>query len=265
VNLGELWTGILEFAAQIIIPIWSDLIEYIPLLITLIVIAGVAGVALMWHHNSAGNRSRVPRPLPAGRKPDDMHLPGPSLWPFVAPVGLLFIVFAVVFGPFESGFAMALLLLGLTVAVIGIIGWYLDANKEYAQVEAGDHGMSAEVKADPPGWSLTPPEGMHLPGPSAWPLLAPVGLLFLASGLVFGPAMFVGGAIMAVIAIVGWLGDAHKELDDVEEHGHPTQADREPEKAWPRRLIPVYFLVGGVAILWTLLPWLLSLLPGNGA
>ena len=91
--------------------------------------------------------------------------------------------------------------------------------------------------------------GIHLPGPSAWPLLAPAGLLFLASGLVFGPAMFVGGAIMAVIAIIGWLLDAGRELDDVEEHGHPTQADRDPEKAWPARLIPVYFIVGAAAIL----------------
>ena len=105
---------------------------------------------------------------------------------------------------------------------------------------------------------------MHLPGPSAWPLLAPAGLLFLASGLVFGPAMFLGGLLMAGIAAIGWLLDANKELEDVKEHGHPSPADRDPENAWPHRLIPVYFVVGGASIALTLLPWLISLLPGNG-
>ena len=96
-------------------------------------------------------------------------------------------------------------------------------------------------------------------------MLAPVGLLFLVSGLLFGPAMLIGGAIMATVALIGWLLDANKELDDVEEHGHPGQADRDPEKAWPTRLIPVYWIVGAMAIGLTLLPWLISLLPDSGA
>jgi hypothetical protein len=91
-----------------------------------------------------------------------------------------------------------------------------------------------------------------------------VGLLFVVAGLIFGPAMLIGGLIMAAIAVVGWLFDANRELEDVEEHGHPSDVDRDPEKAWPRRLIPVYVFVGGLAILITLLPWLLSLLPGSG-
>ncbi len=231
-NLEELWTGILEFVAQIIIPIWNDLIQYLPLLVVFGLIALVLGLAWMWQRNAAGNRSRVPKPIPAGRKPADMHLPGPSLWPFVAPVGLLLIVFAVAFGPFESLLTMGLMLLGIAVAVMGIIGWYLDANREYVRVEAGGHGAGAGgATADPPGWALAPPAGMHLPGPSAWPLLAPAGLLFLASGLIFGPAMLIGGAIMAVIAIIGWLADANKELDDIEAHGHPTQSDRDPRES----------------------------------
>ena len=264
-NLGELWTGLLEFVGQIIIPVWNDLIQYAPLLLVLVIMALLLGLVYMWQHNAANNRSRVPKPLPAGRKPEDMHLPGPSLWPFVAPVGLLLVVFGLALGPLESVVHAGLMLLGAAVAVVGLVGWYLDAKQEYVRVEAGGHGGSAAAAVDPPGWALTPPEGMHLPGPSAWPLLAPAGLLFLASGLVFGAAMFIGGAIMAAIAVMGWLLDANRELEDIEEHGHPTQADRDPEKAWPRRLIPVYFVVGALAIGWTLLPWLFSLLPGSGA
>jgi hypothetical protein len=262
--INDLWTGILEIVSQIIIPVWNDLIQYLPLLLLLAVFGLVGLLMLAWRGNAARNASRVPRPIPAGRKPEDLHLPGPSLWPFVAPVGLFFIAFSVALGPFESVVTTGLLLLGATIALVGIVGWYLDAGKEYVAVEAGGHGTPDETAAVP-GWSLVPPEGMHLPGPSAWPLLAPVGLGFLASGLIFGPAMFFGGAIMAAIAAIGWLFDAERELDDVEEHGHPSQADRDPEKAWPARLIPVYFVVGALAIGLTLLPWLLSLLPGGGS
>ncbi len=263
-NLNELWTWILETTAAIIIPVWNDLIQYLPLLLVVAILGVIGLVGSMWWVNASRNASRVPRPLPAGRKPEDMHLPGPSLWPFVAPVGLFFIVFAVALGVFDSLATMAIAAVGLVIATLGLVGWYLDAGKEYVAVEAGGHGTPDET-ADVPGWSLAPPDGIHLPGPSAWPLLAPVGLVFLTSGLVFGPAMFVGGAIMATIALIGWLLDAGRELDDVEEHGHPSQADRDPRKAWPVRLIPVYFIVGAIAIGLTLLPWLLSLLPGSGS
>jgi hypothetical protein len=263
VNLGELWTGILDLIAQVIIPVWNDLIDFIPLALGLLVLVSVAGLAWAWQRNAAGNRSRVPRPLPAGRKPADAHLPGPSLWPFVAPAGLLLIVFAVVFG-LGSVANMMLLFIGVAIAGVGVLGWYLDANREYAQVEAGAHGqLEAGIGAETPAWAMQPPGETHLPAPSAWPFLAPVGLVFLTAGLLFGPAMLVGGMVMAAIAAIGWLLDADRELADVEAHGHPTQADRDPEKAWPRRLIPIYVFVGGLAILITLTPWLLSLLPGS--
>jgi hypothetical protein len=264
VNLDDLWTGILETTAQIIIPVWNDLIALIPFAVALLFLAILGAIALLWLRHAGDSRPRVPKPLPAGRQPDDMHLPGPSLWPFVAPVGLLFLVFALALGPLESLVTLGLLLAGLVVATIGLIGWYLDAGREYVAVEAGGHGSDADA-IQPPAWSLSPPEGVHLPGPSAWPLLAPVGLLFLASGLLFGPAMFIGGAVMAVIAMIGWLLDARHELDDIEAHGNPSQADRDPERAWPSRLIPIYFLVGAAAIILTLLPWLVSLLPSSGA
>jgi hypothetical protein len=265
VNLGEAWTFVLELIAQAIIPVWNNLIQYLPLLLLVLVVVSIFGLIFYWQRNSTANRSRVPAQIPSGRMPEDMHLPGPSLWPFVAPVGLVFIAFAVVFGPLESLANMVLTGVGVAIAVIGIVGWYLDAKKEYAVVEAGGHvQIPAEVAPALPGWSLSPPDGMHLPGPSAWPFLAPVGLLFMVAGLIFGPVLLVSGLVMAVIAIIGWLFDAEHEYDDVAEHGHPTQADRDPEKAWPRRLIPVYFFLGGLALLITLMPWLLSLLPGSG-
>ena len=264
-NLGEAWTFVLDLIAQVLVPTWNDLIQYLPLLLGLLLIAILLGLVWFWQRNSAANRSRVPARVASGRQPDDVHMPGPSIRPFVAPIGLLLMAFAVVFGPLESLANLLLLGLGASVAIMGIVGWYLDAKEEYVAVEAGGHApIAAEIAPGPPAWSLAPPEGMHLPGPSAWPFLAPVGLLFMGTGLIFGAAMLVGGVIMAMIAIIGWLFDAERELDDLEEHGHPSQTDRDPEKAWPRRLIPVYFIVGGLALSITLLPWLLSLLPGSG-
>lgn len=262
-NLGELWTGLLDIVSQVIIPVWNDLIQYIPLLLALLVILVVAGLAWGWQRNASANRPRVPRPLPAGRKPQETHLPGPSLWPFVAPVGLLLIVFAVVFG-LDSVANGVLLVIGVGIAALGLLGWYLDANREYVQAEAAAHGqLEAGYGAAPPAWAMEPPSGVHLPGPSAWPFLAPVGLVFMVAGLIFGPPLLIGGLVMAVIAVLGWLLDAGRELRDVEAHGHPIQGDRDPERAWPRRLIPIYIFVGGLAILLTLAPWLISLLPGS--
>jgi hypothetical protein len=196
-----------------------------------------------------------------------MHLPGPSLWPFVAPVGLVLMVFALAFGILDSLANMLLFGLGLAIGLIGVIGWYVDANREYVRVEAGGHGGHVAIGAGEggaaPAWTLEPPSGVHMPGPSAWPFLAPVGLLFAVAGLIFGPAMLIGGIVMGAIACIGWLRDATTELRDVEVHGHAEPATRDPEKAFPRALGPLYVLVAGLSILLTLTPWLLSLLPGG--
>ena len=150
-DLGELWTGILDTIAQIIIPVWNDLIEYLPLLIVFGIFAVLGGLAWMWQRNAAGNRSRVPRPIPAGRKPEDMHLPGPSLWPFVAPAGLLFIVFAVALGPFES-----LAQHGPAAARRRPSPWSASSagtstpTRNTSQVEAGGHGARGGDRASHP-------------------------------------------------------------------------------------------------------------------
>lgn len=309
-NFGEVWTGLLEFVATLIIPIWNDMIQYIPLLLIGVSILSLLGLLRYWQRNSAANRPRVPKPRPAGRKPEDLHLPGPSLWPFVTPAGLLLMVFALAFGAlqplasvlllvagilgtpidwllFELGFAheritvtmpiaaegggslvaMATFALGLTISVIGVIGWYFDANKEYVEVEVGGQGLpriAAESGASGPAWARQPPAGVHLPGPSAWPFLAPVGLFFMVTGFIFGPVLFVGGLTMAAIAAIGWTRDADKELVDVEAHGHATPQTRDPEKAWPDALIPIYVGVAGIVLVITLLPWALTFLPSSG-
>ena len=310
-NFGEIWTGLLEFILALIVPVWGDLIQYIPLLLIGLVILSTLWLISYWRRNGAANQPRVPKPRQSGRKPEDLHLPGPSLWPFVAPAGLLLMVGSLAFGALQplisilvlvagilgtpidwvlvqlglahersaatitiatdgssSLIAVATFGLGLTISVIGVIGWYLDAGKEYAEVEAGGHGhaqITAESSASGPAWALEPPPGVHLPGPSAWPFLAPVGLFFIVAGFIFGPVLLVGGVIMAAIAALGWTRDADKELIDVEAHGHATPETRDPEKAWPDALIPIYTGVAAIVLVITLLPWALTFLPSGGA
>ena len=267
-DLNELWTFLLELVAAIIIPIWANLIQYIPLLLLGLVVVTVVGLAWWWQRHAAVNRPRVPARVPSGHKPADLHMPGPSVWPFVGPIGLLLMGFSFAIGLTSSLVTIGLFALGAAVGIIGILGWYLEARHEYDQLESGAHGgheahaaaLPAPAAALPP-WALEPPAGVHMPGPSAWPFLAPIGLLFAVAGLVFGPLLIVGGLIMGAIASIGWLIDANRELVSVEAHGHATPTTRDPEKAFPKALGPLYVFVGGVVLLVTLLPWALSMLP----
>jgi plastocyanin len=69
---------------------------------------------------------------------------------------------------------------------------------------------------------------------------------------------------MGAIAAIGWLMDANRELAGVEAHGHAVAGTRDPEKAFPKALGPLYVAVAGGVLLVTLLPWAFSLLPDLG-
>lgn len=71
---------------------------------------------------------RYPEP-PAG-----VHMPGPSPWPFFAPVAMFVMLLGVVF----SG---VLLIGGLILGVIAAAGWLLDAGHEYRSTEAVGHAV----------------------------------------------------------------------------------------------------------------------------
>ena len=264
-NLDELWTFLLELVAAIIIPVWANLIQYLPLALLGLTFVTIAGLAWWWQRHAAINRPRVPARQPAGRMPADLHMPGPSIRPFVAPVGLLLMGFSLAVGLTGSLLNLGLFALGAVIGVIGLLGWFLDAEREYESLESGGHGAHAVALLPPgesvPAWALEPPPGVHMPGPSAWPFLAPIGLGFAVAGLIFGPILIVGGFIMGAIALVGWLMDADRELKDVEAHGHAIPATRDPEAAFPKALGPLYVAIGGIVVLITLLPWVLSLLP----
>jgi plastocyanin len=101
-----------------------------------------------------------------------------------------------------------------------------------------------------------------MPGPSAWPFFAPIALALILFGLVFSAAMIVGGLILALIAAGGWLWDSMKEYKTIEELGHPEPQTRDPVKAWPRALVPIFAAVIALSFLVALAPIGLSYLNG---
>jgi plastocyanin len=219
----------------------------------------------------------VPRAAPAGAPPAGLHLPSPSIWPLIAPIGLFLIFASVVFtGTVEvidptdpsrmmevsAGPNLLLLAIGLALGALAALGWYLDAGREYAATEAGDRHLVLVEETDGREPLERPmPAGIHLPPPSAWPFLAPIGLFLAFLGLVFGPVLILGGLLMAAIAAAGWYLDAGREYREVAEGVHPDPEARDPERRFPKRLMPLYVAIAAVSIALTLAPWFLTLLP----
>ncbi|HUP82754.1 MAG TPA: cupredoxin domain-containing protein [Candidatus Limnocylindria bacterium] len=71
---------------------------------------------------------RYPEP-PAG-----VHMPGPSPWPFFAPIALFVMLLGVVF-------SAMLLIGGLILGIIAAAGWLLDAGHEYRSTEVAGHAV----------------------------------------------------------------------------------------------------------------------------
>jgi hypothetical protein len=266
---APVWDQALDLVSRFVTPAWETLLQYIPLLLIGLLALSLLGIVWVWRRNAVVNRSRVPAPMPAGPVPEGVHLPPGSIWPFIAPIGLFLVVLALALGGGEDGLPinLALASVGLLVFLVAAAGWYVDANREYDVLDAHDHGLTLPAQAG----SLVPrtetiPEGVHLPGPSAWPFLAPIGLVFMFLGLELGPLLIVGGAFMAIAAGAGWYIDANREYQQVEATGHPAEPlTRDPVKVFPRWAAPTFAAVGGFVILLTLFPWFLSLIPEQAA
>ena len=276
----DLWTQFLDLLQQLVAPVWNDLIQYLPLVMIALGMLVMGAVALAWRRSMGKNRSRVPRRRP-GLPPVGIHLPGPSPWPFVAPVGMALVLLSLIFGGDDFPFSPPLLLAGLAIAAIGVAGWYMDAGREWRRAEAGAHGAghataitsgalmpalgSGTTVERLPSWAVEPPEGVHLPGPSPWPFFAPIGMAFVLLGLVFGPFLIIGGLLMALVAVIGWLRDAGREYRAVDAGHLPEPVTRDPERAFPKSLVPLYGAIAGISIALTLFPVVIGLFPGAGA
>jgi len=282
-TLQSAWANVLDWLTQVMLPDWNDVIKWIPALLL-----GLVGLILLllawaWWRSGAVNRVRRIAPLREGHPPPGVHLPGPSRWPLLIPAGAAVVFGALVFhsgrapqpvldsatGQILTGSApgvdglinLPLLAIGLGMAVAGIVGWYLDAGREWRRV---DQPSWVPIALAPPTPEPPLPPGMHLPGPSPWPLLAPFAMAFMFFGLVVNAWFVVGGLAMTIIAIAGWYRDAGREWHGAES-GHPAPG-RTVAKSLPGGLLVVYGLIVAITVALVFVPNFIAFVnPGPAA
>jgi plastocyanin len=263
--LQQAWANVLDWLTQVMLPNWNDVIKWFPALVLALVGLVLTLLALAWWRAGEVNRVRTIPPLREGHPPPGVHLPGPSKWPLLIPAGAAFLFAALVFhtgrapqptidpatGQIVTGAApgldalinLPLLIIGLVMVLGGIVGWYLDAGREWRRAE--DPGYAPLVPALP-----TPekpiPAGLHLPGPSPWPFLAPIAMAFIFFGLVLNAWFIVAGVAMALVAAVGWFRDAGREWRGAET-GHPPPG-RTVAKSLPTGLLALYAFIAVASI-----------------
>jgi hypothetical protein len=86
------------------------------------------------------------RPRPAGRRsgpPRGVHLPPPSFLPVVLSIGAALIGAGLAFRSPDQLANPFLAIPGLVIFVLGVLWWVRAANREWREVEAGDHGSAS--------------------------------------------------------------------------------------------------------------------------
>ncbi|MGZ3587837.1 MAG: cupredoxin domain-containing protein [Candidatus Limnocylindrales bacterium] len=290
-RLQAAWNSLLDLIGQLVSPDWGWVISLLPMLLVLLVLLGLVYLRWVRVANSVWNASRLPRRRAAPPPPSGLHLPGPSLWPFLLPLGGALMLGGLIFKPGRSApptldpttgapivgapagpaelVNLPFLIAGLVIALIGIVGWYRDANRELRKVELHDAGLEPEAPAAPseagalpaaaePVAALEPPPGVHVPGPSPWPFFAPVGMAFALFGLIISPALVLGGILMCAIAVIGWYRDASREYGYVDAGQPPEPRTRDPERAFPKALAGIFVLIAFVSLAVAVTPALLS-------
>jgi plastocyanin len=234
--LEDLWTSILEFTSQFVIPDWGGLIALLPVAIFALVL--VVLVVQFWRIARAAparrGKARIePRP------PVGVHMPGPSFAPIFAAVGAFLLFLGVVFGGLP-------LVLGAIGLAIGLLYWLREGIALYERdVERTQPQLPAVVHEGPP-------EGVHMPGPSFRPLIASLGAALVLAGLVFGPWLLAAGIIALTISLLGWLKDATGEYRKVEEADETGHLENLPDPRMPSVVLAVFaVLVVGAVLLQT--------------
>ena len=199
-----IWEKLLEILGSLLSPDWNTLILLIPVLL----LVPVVGYLLWVVRRYATAGPQISRPLPTPPAPTGIHMPGPSLAPFLAAGGAFAFLLATLFIKIvpatdpETGkpipdsstvviepFGVLALVVGLVAIVGALLYWGREANREYDALEGAAADRAAALPADASGaasigdGSATsagapvvdgPPAGVHVPGPSFRPLLASI-------------------------------------------------------------------------------------------
>lgn len=77
-----------------------------------------------------------------------------------------------------------------------------------------------------------PPTGeeIHIPGPSAQPLLLAIGITITLLGVTLGPLVWIPGAVLSLAVVVAWIRDARREYDELPLEHHVSTHDTVPRR-----------------------------------
>jgi hypothetical protein len=229
----DIWNDILELTSRFVIPDWGSVVAMLPVIIFIVTV--IALVILFWKLGRAPKPRRGKgrlEPLP----PTGVHMPGPSLAPFLAGIGVFFLFLGLVFGGL-------LLVIGGIVLTITLLYWLVESIRLY------DRDLGATAQPLPEVAHDGPPPGVHMPGPSFLPFLAALGMAMLLLGLVFGGPLLVVGVIAFVLTLVGWMRDARREYVATLEADRTGHLESLPDPRTPKWLLTtlvILFAVGFV-------------------
>jgi len=236
--LRSLLEWVISLIGPLVAPEWGALIKLIPIGVLALVAAFYGWV--FFRYRRAGRQIGMP-PLPAAKPPAGIHLPGPSLSPFLISIAAASLFFSVAMGGAALAVSGAAMLLAL-------IAWGREAVREYDAIGGGQNDalqLRDRDSAAPTG----PPASVHLPAPSLLPFLVSVAFAVLLFGAAIGLSFVLLGALMTTIALIAWLLDAGREyraVADADSTGHLVNP--EPKRA-PRISLALFsilfILIGG--------------------
>jgi plastocyanin len=227
--LDELWSGLVRFTEQFVVPDWGALVGLLPVVLAVVVAWYMTWVA--YRFATAGPTRRGVRRLPPAA-PAGIHMPGPSFAPVLAAFGVFLLVFGMVVGGLW-------LWVGLVALVITLLYWGREALRDYDRIPsvAGENPAVGALTAPAgalPAPAGTPPAGVHMPPPSFRPLLAAVSLTLLVAGMVIGGWALWFGLLAVALVLLGWLRDARREYAATEAADRTGHLDLGGPPAWPR-------------------------------
>jgi hypothetical protein len=227
----DIWNGIIELTSRYVIPDWTSVIAMLPVIIFVITIIVVA--ILFWKLWRAPEPRRGKarlEPIP----PPGVHMPGPSLSPFLAAIGAFFLFLGLVIGGWW-------LVIGAIVLTATLLYWLVEAVRLY------DRDVGATATPLPVVAHDGPPPGVHMPGPSFLPFLAAIGMAMLMLGLVFGGPLLVVGVVGLVLSLLGWMRDARREYVATVAADRTGHLESMPDPRTPKWLLTSFGLLIAVA------------------
>lgn len=137
--------------------------------------------------------------------PEGVHLPPPSLSPFVIAAGMILTAFGVIF-PAE------LLGAGLATTLVGVLGWLSEDVRDFA------HGAGQTY---PRPRTPDAPKDIHMPPPSLSPIVMGLGVMLTAFGVIFPAELLGAGLTFTLLGLLGWLSE---DIRDFGPGGHADHA-----------------------------------------